>query len=98
NIKLRADVAGDAVTDVLALIDTSDSNHRRIKVGLYSLGDPLTEVLAPTLSTDTARTRLADSSYVLTSATSKAATYFDVSLATLKQKVGTGGDGTSTNS
>jgi Flp pilus assembly protein TadG len=98
NIKLRADVAGDAVKDVLALIDTSDSNHQRIKVGLYSLGDTLTEVLAPTLSTDTARTRLADSSYGLTSATSKAATYFDVSLATLKQKVGTGGDGTSTNS
>ncbi|MGO7601875.1 hypothetical protein ACC738_38790, partial [Rhizobium ruizarguesonis] len=30
--------------------------------------------------------------------TLKAATYFDVSLATLKKKVGTGGDGTSTNS
>jgi hypothetical protein len=95
NIKLRADVAGDAVKDVLNLIDTSDGNHQRIKVGLYSLGDTLTEVLAPTLSTDTARSRLADSSYGLTSATSKAATYFDVSLATLKQKVGTGGDGTS---
>ena len=27
NIKLRADVAGDAVKDVLSLIDTSDSNH-----------------------------------------------------------------------
>ncbi|KPH06568.1 pilus assembly protein (plasmid) [Rhizobium acidisoli] len=94
NIKLRADVAGDAVKDVLSLIDTSDSNHERIKVGLYSLGDTLTEVLAPTLSTDTARTRLADKSYGLTSATSKAATYFDVSLATLKQKVGAGGDGT----
>ncbi|NEJ74001.1 hypothetical protein GR197_26250 [Rhizobium phaseoli] len=94
NIKLRADVAGDAVKDVLALVDTADSNHQRIKVGLYSLGDTLTEVLAPTLSTDTARSRLADSSYGLTSATSKAATYFDVSLATLKQKVGSGGDGT----
>ncbi|MGO7591751.1 TadE/TadG family type IV pilus assembly protein [Rhizobium leguminosarum] len=98
SIKLRADVAGDAVKDVLALIDTSDSNHQRIKVGLYSLGDTLTEVLAPTLSTDTARNRLTNSSYGLTSATSKAATYFDVSLATLKQKVGTGGDGTSSNS
>ncbi|MGO6699770.1 hypothetical protein ACCS33_09975, partial [Rhizobium ruizarguesonis] len=98
NIKLRADVAGDAVRDVLDMIDTSDTSHQRIKVGLYSLGDTLTEVLTPTLSTDTARTRLADSSYGLTSATSKAATYFDVSLATLKQKVGTGGDGTSSNS
>jgi hypothetical protein len=98
NIKLRADVAGDAVKDVLTLIDTSDKNHERIKVGLYSLGDTLTEVLAPTLSTDTARTRLSTSSYGLTSATSKAATYFDVSLATLKQKVGAGGDGTSSGS
>ncbi|MBY3536025.1 pilus assembly protein [Rhizobium laguerreae] len=97
-IKLRADVAGDAVKDVLALIDTSDTSHQRIKVGLYSLGDTLTEVLAPTLSTDTARNRLADAGYGLTSATSKAATYFDVSLATLKQKVGTGGDGTASNS
>ncbi|PDS76254.1 TadE/TadG family type IV pilus assembly protein [Rhizobium sp. L43] len=97
-IKLRADVAGDAVKDVLALIDTSDQNHERIKVGLYSLGDTLTEVLAPTLSTSTARARLLDSSYGLTSATSKAATYFDVSLATLKQKVGAGGDGTSSGS
>ncbi|MDR9803140.1 TadE/TadG family type IV pilus assembly protein [Rhizobium hidalgonense] len=98
NIKLRADVAGDAVKDVLSLIDTSDKNHERIKVGLYSLGDTLTEVLAPTLSTDTARTRLSTSSYGLTSATSKAATYFDVSLTTLKQKVGAGGDGTSSAS
>ncbi|EJC83401.1 Flp pilus assembly protein TadG [Rhizobium leguminosarum bv. trifolii WSM2297] len=98
NIKLRADVAGDAVKEVLALVDISDKNHERIKVGLYGLGDSLTEVLAPTLSTDTARTRLATSSYGLTSATSKAATYFDVSLTTLKQKVGAGGDGTSSAS
>ncbi|ARO27928.1 Flp pilus assembly Tad-like protein (plasmid) [Rhizobium sp. TAL182] len=97
-IKLRADVAGDAVREVLDMIDESDENHERIKVGLYSLGDTLSEVLAPTLSTDTARTRLADSSYGLTSATSKAATYFNVSLATLKQKVGAGGDGTSSGS
>lgn len=94
-IKLRADVAGDAVREVLDMIDESDENHERIKVGLYSLGDTLTEVLTPTLSTDEARNRLADANYGLTSATSKAATYFDVSLATLKQKVGAGGDGTS---
>ncbi|RFB88955.1 hypothetical protein B5K11_24160 [Rhizobium leguminosarum bv. trifolii] len=93
-IKLRADVAGDAVREVLDMIDESDANHERIRVGLYSLGDTLTEVLAPTLSTATARTRLSTASYGLTSATSTAATYFDVSLATLKQKVGAGGDGT----
>ncbi|RUM22151.1 pilus assembly protein [Rhizobium vallis] len=94
-IKLRADVAGDAVRDVLDMVDQSDKSHERIKVGLYSLGDTLTEALSPTLSTDTARNRLADQSYGLTSATSTAATYFDVSLATLKKKVGAGGDGTS---
>ncbi|UWU24705.1 pilus assembly protein (plasmid) [Rhizobium sp. CB3060] len=95
SIKLRADVAVDAVSEVLDMIDESDSNHERIKVGLYSLGDTATEVLAPTLDTTTARKRLSDNSYGLTSATSTTYTYFDVSLTALKKMVGTGGDGTS---
>ncbi|WFU04588.1 pilus assembly protein (plasmid) [Rhizobium sp. CB3171] len=94
-IKLRADVAVDAVGEVLDMIDESDSNHTRIKVGLYSLGDTTTEVLAPTLDTTTARKRLSDDSYGLTSATSTTYTYFDVALTALKKLVGTGGDGTS---
>ena len=94
-IKLRADVAVDAVNEVIDLIDEADSNHERIKVGLYSLGDTSTEVLAPTLDTPTARKRLLDDSYGLTSATSTTYTFFDVALPALQQKVGTGGDGSS---
>ncbi|WP_245459504.1 MULTISPECIES: TadE/TadG family type IV pilus assembly protein [unclassified Rhizobium] len=94
-IKLRADVAVDAVNEVITLIDQADSSHERIKVGLYSLGDTTTEVLAPTLQTSDARKRLSDDSYGLTSATSTTYTFFDVALPALQQKVGTGGDGSS---
>jgi Flp pilus assembly protein TadG len=94
-VKLRADVAVDAVNKVIDLIDEADSNHERIKVGLYSLGDTSTEVLAPTLETSAARKRLSDDSYGLTSATSTTYTFFDVALPALQQKVGSGGDGSS---
>ncbi|EJK86684.1 Flp pilus assembly protein TadG [Rhizobium sp. AP16] len=94
-IKLRADVAVDAVHEVIDMIDTNDKNHERIRVGLYSLGDTITEVLAPTLDTTTASKRLDDPTAGLTSATSTTYTYFDVALAALKSKVGTGGDGSS---
>lgn len=97
-IKLRADVAVDAVLKVIGLINDADKTHQRIKVGLYSLGDTITEVLAPTLDTTTAQTRLQDPKAGLTSATSTTYTYFDVSLAALKTKVGTGGDGSSSAS
>lgn len=97
-IQLRADVAVDAVSKVIDLIETADGSHQRIKVGLYSLGDTIKEVLAPTLDTTTARNRLYDDNYGLTSATSTTYTYFDVSLAALKTKVGTGGDGSSSAS
>ncbi|KQS75357.1 hypothetical protein ASG25_08685 [Rhizobium sp. Leaf384] len=95
NIKLRAGVSVDAVGQVLDLIDKADQNHARIKVGLYSIGDTATEVLAPTSDTSTARKRLTDDSYGLTAATSTTYTYFDVALAALEKKVGAGGDGTS---
>lgn len=95
SIKLRADVAVEAVNEVIDLIDEADASHSRIKVGLYSVGDTATEVLAPTTETSTARKRLSDGSYGLTSATSTNYTYFDVALAALKQKVGAGGDGSS---
>ena len=94
-IQLRADVAVDAVHEVIDMINSSDANHQRIKVGLYSLGDTITEVLAPTLDTTSASKRLDDPTAGLTSATSTTYTYFDVSLAALKKKVGTGGDGSS---
>jgi Flp pilus assembly protein TadG len=94
-IKLRADVAVDAVSEVIDMIDNADSTHERIRVGLYSLGDTTTEVLAPTFETTSARKRLSDDSYGLTSATSTTYTFFDVALSALQQKVGTGGDGSS---
>ncbi|QND45370.1 pilus assembly protein (plasmid) [Rhizobium lusitanum] len=94
-IKLRADVAVDAVHEVINMIDSSDANNERIRVGLYSLGDTIKEVLPPTLDTATAAKRV-DSD--LSSATSTTYTYFDVSLAALKNKVGTGGDGSSSAS
>ena len=94
-IKLRADVAVDAVSEVIDMIDNADSAHERIRVGLYSLGDTTTEVLAPTFETASARKRLSDDSYGLTSATSTTYTFFDVALSALQQKVGTGGDGSS---
>ncbi|SES46971.1 Flp pilus assembly protein TadG [Rhizobium sp. NFR03] len=94
-IKLRADVSIDAVHQVIDLIDKADTNHDRIKVGLYTIGDTAAEVLAPTLDMSMARRRLNDDSSGLTSATSTTHTYFDVSLSDLDKKVGNGSDGTS---
>lgn len=97
-VKLRTDVALDAVEEVLDMIDTADEKHSRIKVGLYSLGETVSEVLKPTYSTSAARKKLADDSSGLTSATSKASTDFDTALAALTTKVGRADDGTSANS
>lgn len=92
-IKLRADVSVAAVGEVLDLIEESDPNHGRIRVGLYTLGADTKEILEPTLSTSTARKLLSSNSSGLTSSTSEDGTYFDTSLATLQKLVGTGGDG-----
>ena len=94
-IKLRADVSVDAVDEVLDLIDTADASHERIKVGLYTMGQTASQVLAPTFSTTNARKKLSDKTSGLTSATSEEATYFDYSFAALKALVGTAGDGSS---
>lgn len=94
-VKLRTDVALDAVEEVLDMVDAADEDHARIKVGLYSLGETISEVLEPTYSTSTARKKLSDDSSGLTSATSMSATYFQTALKALKKKVGTAGDGTS---
>ncbi|PDT53320.1 MULTISPECIES: TadE/TadG family type IV pilus assembly protein [Sinorhizobium] len=94
-VKLRTDVALDAVEEVLDMVDAADEDHARIKVGLYSLGDSITEALAPTYSTSTARKKLSDDASGLTSATSTSTTDFKMSLKALQKKVGTAGDGTS---
>ncbi|MDO6963687.1 Flp pilus assembly protein TadG [Rhizobium alvei] len=93
-VQLRTDVAVSAVKEVLDIIDSYDSTHSRIKIGLYTLGKTTTQRLAPTFSTSDARKKLADDTSYLTSATSEPATYFDYSMTALKTLVGTGGDGT----
>ncbi|ASY65482.1 hypothetical protein SJ05684_b45000 (plasmid) [Sinorhizobium sojae CCBAU 05684] len=97
-VKLRTDVALDAVEEVLDMIDKADEDHKRIKVGLYGLGETITEVLAPTYSTSTARKKLSDDGSGLTSATSTVSTDFDTALAALQKRAGKAGDGTSANS
>jgi Flp pilus assembly protein TadG len=94
-VKLRADVALDAVGEVLDMIDKADKDHARIKVGLYRLGDTISQELPPTYSTSAARKKLADDSSGLTSASSMKATYFQTALKALKTKIGTAGDGMS---
>lgn len=97
-VKLRTDVALDAVGKVLDMVDKADEEHSRIKVGLYSLGETISEVLAPTYSTNAARKKLSDDEAGLTSATSTTSTDFKTSLTALQKKVGTVGDGTSASS
>lgn len=92
-IKLRTDVAVSAVDDVLDLIEKSDPTQQRIKIGLYTIGADATEVLSPTFSTSAARKKLGSADSGLTSATSEGGTYFDISLASLKKMIGSGGNG-----
>ncbi|MET4691848.1 TadE/TadG family type IV pilus assembly protein [Sinorhizobium fredii] len=94
-VKLRTDVALEAVEEVLDMVDAADEDHSRIKVGLYSLGESTAEVLAPTYSTSTARKKLSDDDAGLTSATSTTSTDFKTALKALQKRVGTAGDGTS---
>lgn len=92
-IRLRSDVAVDAATKVIDLIDVADKEHRAIKVGLYTVGDAAKQVLAPTFSTATARTKLKSKTDGMNGATASTATYFDKSLPQLQDFVGTAGDG-----
>lgn len=94
-VKLRSDVALEAVAEVLDMIDGADNTHKRIKVGLYGLGETISEVLSPTYSTSTARKKLADNKSGLTSASSMKSTDFKMALEALKTNIGTAGDGSS---
>ncbi len=97
-VKLRTDVAIDAVHEVLDIIDEADASHTRIRVGLYAIGQTAKEVLAPTFSLGTARAKLADDGSGLTSATSEPASYFDRSFSALADMIGKAGDGNSATS
>lgn len=92
-VKLRADVSVTAAKEVLTLIAEADPTASRIKVGLYTIGEQATQVLAPTFSTTTARTTLDNDSKGLNSATSEATSSFNTTLPTLKNLVGAAGDG-----
>ncbi len=94
-VKLRTDVALDAVEEVLDMIDQADEDHSRIKIGLYTLGETVSEVLTPTTSTSAARKKLSDDSSGLTSATSMTSTRFDTALKALRNEIGQAGKGTS---
>ena len=93
NILLRVDVATQALSNSLTVIEAADPLHERIKVGLYKVGSEAKEVLAPTLNFTTVRNRLAESTYGMTSSTSDETTYFNVSLPQLTKMVGSAGDG-----
>ncbi|MGV3552674.1 TadE/TadG family type IV pilus assembly protein [Rhizobium sp.] len=92
-VTLRADVSVTAAKEVLDMIDTYDPGHSRIKVSFYTAGSKLTQVVAPTFNTTTARNALDDDAKKLNSATSEDKTRFDATLPALTQSVGAAGDG-----
>jgi Flp pilus assembly protein TadG len=95
-IQLRTDNALTAVSEVLDMIDNSNSSSIHIKVGLYSISTTAKEVLSPNASTTSqARKLLTDDTSGLTSATSVDGSYFDKSIPALQTLVGTAGDGSS---
>ncbi|MBP1850739.1 TadE/TadG family type IV pilus assembly protein [Rhizobium halophytocola] len=96
-VQLRTDVAINAVNQVLDMVEAANLETQHIKVGLYTVGQSGSQVLAPTFSVSDARKKLSDDSAGFNAATSQPATYFDYSLADLSKFVGTGGDGSVNN-
>lgn len=94
-VTMRADVSVTAAKEVLAMIDAADPGHTRIKVAFYTAGSKLTQVIAPTFSTSTARTALDNDAKKLNGATSEDTSRFDKTLPALAQSVGVAGDGKS---
>lgn len=86
SLELRTDVMEDASANVIDVIDRTDPEHSRIKVGLYHLANSTTEILAPTADTVAARSRLSVT-------TSENGTYFDAALAAMATLAGTSGNG-----
>lgn len=96
SVKLRSDVLLAAVDRVIDAANAVDPSGSHIRIGLYKLGDTLTEVVAPTPSAPKAKTALHDPSNGLTSASQIDHTFFDVALPKLATAVGASGDGKST--
>jgi hypothetical protein len=97
-ITLRVDIATQALSNSLSVIEAADPSNERIKVGLWKLGTTGTQVLAPTLSFNTVRQYLTKDAYGMTSSTSEETTYFNESLPKLTTGIGASGDGHLSNS
>lgn len=96
-VTLRADLSVTAAKEVLSLISIADPTRSHIRVGLYTMGGTLTEVVAPTFSVSTAVSALNDDTKKLTSATSETTSRFDGTVASLTSKVGNAGNGATSN-
>lgn len=92
-VTMRADVSVTAAKEVIAMIDAADPTHTRIKISLYTAGSALTQVVAPTFSTSTAKSALDNDAKKLNGATSEDTSRFDATLPALATSVGTAGDG-----
>lgn len=94
-VTMRADVSVTAAKEVLSLIAAADPTQSHIRVGLYTIGSALTEVVAPTFSISSATSALNDDTKKLTSATSETTSRFDSTLPSLTTTVGNAGNGAS---
>jgi Flp pilus assembly protein TadG len=93
DILLRVDVARQALSDSLGVIEAADPANERIKVGLFKIGTRAEKVLEPTLTFPVVRQRLAQDAYGMTGSTSDEITDFQESLQGLTGAVGASGDG-----
>jgi Flp pilus assembly protein TadG len=89
-VTLRTDVMNTAAEAVLDLIDELDSDHERIKVGVYYFNTAITAAQAPSYSTTAGRSALTGSY----SALGVDGSYFDVVMPAMATIVGSSGDGT----
>lgn len=93
-VTLRRDVMNSAAKKVIAMIDSADPKHARIKVGVYYFNTGLSTAQDLTYTTSSATTALGGSYSKL----GVDGTYFDTSLAAMATKVGKAGDGTTASS
>lgn len=93
-VTLRHDVMNTAAKKVIAMIDSVDPNHERIKVGVYYFNQDVSTAQSPTYTTSKATTALSGTYSNL----GVDGTYFDTSLTSMRSIVGTAGDGSSASS
>jgi Flp pilus assembly protein TadG len=93
-VTLRRDVMNSAAKKVIAMIDSADPKHERIKVGVYYFNKGLSTAQDLTYTTSSATAALSGSYSEL----GVDGTYFDTSLAAMTTKVGKAGDGSTASS